>query len=240
MNVSNLIVDFETLVGDELSQHHLALQSKQASSWAALWQYCYSVSDNADEIFRRAMFKASRGHVQGDRLINRKGSEPLDVAVKAVAERLGATPSDVFSAMRAIVDGHVVQSLPQSTTPKQLQIEPAIGINTVLNAIPTESVTVLVDDEDDRIASALDNFFSLETPTVAVKPSFVSKPAPDEETRELHDLLQANARGMDLTVGTMVELNPEKNTLQVIAQFSKLAKCYPTAYQLENNILNIN
>ena len=64
-------------VGDELSQHHLALQSRKSASWAALWQYSRSVSDDGDEVFRRAMHKASRGHVQGDRLINRKGSEPL-------------------------------------------------------------------------------------------------------------------------------------------------------------------
>lgn len=104
-------------MAEEIERHRLALYSTESINWACLWEYCCSGEGNGDEIFRSVLFKASRGSIQGDRLIlfgNAK--EPFIAAIKALANKQGRTPDDVAAFVRCIKAAF-----------EQRQVKPAIG-----------------------------------------------------------------------------------------------------------------
>jgi hypothetical protein len=135
-------------VQEELEKHYLALQSTEAVNWASLWEYCRKTYDDADEVFRNLLFKASRGTIQGDRLIRHdKTKEPFVAACKALASRQGRKVEDVAAFVRAIKETFLNQQvkpvdsgwvpMPQPTEQPQL-----IGPTTKLSALDVPSVAV--------------------------------------------------------------------------------------------------
>lgn len=133
-------------VQEDLERHYLALRSTESINWASLWDYCHKTTSNGDESFLRLMFKASRGTIQGNRLIrNDSTKEPFIAGCKAMASLQGRKVDEVATFVKAIKESFLSQQekpidsgwvpMPQPTHQPQI-----IGSTTRLGAIDVPAV----------------------------------------------------------------------------------------------------
>ena len=79
------------------------------------------------------MYAATRGHIQGDRLVNPKGSEPFMLALKAIASRLGVDHEIVAGNVRLIIEGK--KPVPQISPSNQTQSQSAFQQSEAQNPV---------------------------------------------------------------------------------------------------------
>lgn len=207
-------------VSNEIERHRLAVTSTTFLNWACLWEYCHSVDNDPNELFRALLYKASAGNVNGGKLIRFDGHPPFMAAIRALAGRTGRNYEDIANFVKAIQMRYTSQlEKPQieeyiSTPVKELP--PAVGPVTQFSAIEVPAQQVQDYNSDSDIQRQI---------AIATLQQTFNKPAEIGLPQELREVM------VDAPYSTFViGMSGAGKDILVYNVISEIRKKYPQAF----------